>query len=207
VNTRLIVVRHAETTWPRQRLTGLADPPLSGFGREQAEAVAAALAERTVHAVVTSPLARARETALPIARSHSLLPIDCRALREIDLGSWQGVDPSDLPEIERARLARWLDDPSSVTPPGGESLADVAGRTLPAVERLLHEFAGRSLVVVTHSVVGRVLIAGLLGCGLDFASRLRIKRASITELRPGERRAVLVSLGVTSHLRRPVLAT
>jgi len=71
-NGLLYLVRHAEAaaSWGESP-----DPGLSSLGREQADAVATTLLERldgTVPQVISSPLARARETAAPLARHLGL---------------------------------------------------------------------------------------------------------------------------------------
>ena len=75
-HTRVHVVRHGEVDNPTGVLYGrLPGYHLSDKGRAQAQAVADALAERDIVAVIASPLERAQETAGPIAAKHGL-PVD-----------------------------------------------------------------------------------------------------------------------------------
>ena len=74
--TRVHVMRHGEVYNPTGILYGrLPGFHLSEMGRAQAEAVADALADRDIVAVIASPLQRAQETAAPIAAKHGL-PVD-----------------------------------------------------------------------------------------------------------------------------------
>ena len=74
--TKIHVVRHGEVHNPRGVLYGrLPGYHLSENGRAQADAVANALADRDIVAVIASPLQRAQETAAPIAAKHDL-PVD-----------------------------------------------------------------------------------------------------------------------------------
>src|SRR6201992_2740290 len=71
--TRVHVMRHGEVYNPSGIIYGrLPGFHLSDKGRAQAEAVAAALADRDIVAVIASPLQRAQETAAPIAARHGL---------------------------------------------------------------------------------------------------------------------------------------
>src|SRR5260370_1282114 len=87
----IYVVRHGETDWNRAGgLQGTIDTPLNWIGVAQARHLADRFSRRPVSSVVTSPLARARSTALAIARaSHSAFVVD-PLLAEIDHGSRAG---------------------------------------------------------------------------------------------------------------------
>jgi len=94
--TRLLLVRHGESTWNADgRWQGQADPPLSDRGREQAAAAAAAIG--TIDAIVTSDLDRAAETGAIIARSLGVEPVLVEPrLRERDAGSLSGLTRLDI---------------------------------------------------------------------------------------------------------------
>ena len=71
--TEIYLVRHGETDWNReQRLQGRIDTPLNRIGLAQAGQVADRFRALTGATVVTSPLARARDTARTIARGKPL---------------------------------------------------------------------------------------------------------------------------------------
>ena len=95
--TTLLLARHGETEWNREeRFQGHADPPLNETGREQAAALAEELAAEPVEAVYSSDLRRASETA-EIVGARLGLPVEQnRGLREIDVGSWQGLTRAQI---------------------------------------------------------------------------------------------------------------
>ena len=71
--TQIILARHGNTPWNKDKIfRGSKDIPLDDLGREEAWAVAEWLKDETIHAVYTSPLSRARDTAMAIARHHNL---------------------------------------------------------------------------------------------------------------------------------------
>ncbi|HLJ67322.1 MAG TPA: histidine phosphatase family protein [Chloroflexota bacterium] len=215
MSTRLFIVRHAESVWnAAQRIQGQADPPLSPEGRRQAEALAEVLSPRPISAVYSSPLRRAHLTAAAIAAPHELEPRLEAALREIHLGEWQGLPFSQsVGELLPARPDWTAEAPEDESPddpamqaPGGESLAQGLERVAPVLTLLASRHRGETIVLVTHSVIGRVALSHLLGMGLGLVPRLKLKVASISMVRIDEDGAVLERLGDTGHLRSASLA-
>ncbi len=156
-DTTLILVRHGETEWNIQsRMQGHRDIALSPRGVAQAEAVARHLTRvptdetSAIAAVFASDLMRARATAAPIAaRAGVPLRIDPR-LRERGFGLFEGSTYAEAhakwPEI----YATWQRREPDYAVPGGESYEQVRARTLAVVEDIAREFAGKTVVVVTH---------------------------------------------------------
>src|SRR5919204_5528893 len=111
--TELLLVRHGETDWNvQQRWQGHQDPPLNALGREQARALAEALAGEGIDAVYTSDLRRARETAEIVAARLGVEVRPLPDLREIDVGTWSGLTMDEIrtrwPEaIERMHERGW----------------------------------------------------------------------------------------------------
>src|SRR5215813_2122048 len=89
---RVLLLRHAETAWNRERrYQGWTDTPLSAAGLQQAEAAARELKEHPFVAVYSSPLQRAQETAVPIASVHGLEVVTDPAFKELGFGEWEGL--------------------------------------------------------------------------------------------------------------------
>ena len=162
--TRLVLVRHAETEESaRGRCYGRLDVPLSPRGLRQAEALGAALAELPLAAVYASPLARALDTARPIAAAQELDPVVLDALRELDFGEIEGLRYDEI-EAQRPELFRaWMDDPAGVRFPGGESLGDLRARVLPAAAEIRARHVREAVAVVAHGGVIRIVLAEALG--------------------------------------------
>ena len=97
----VLLLRHGETEWSLTgRHTGLTDVPLTDEGRRVAASLEARLAPLEPVLVLASPLARARETAEIVAEALGL-PVERRpALREVDVGSWQGLTRDEVEEGE-----------------------------------------------------------------------------------------------------------
>jgi probable phosphoglycerate mutase len=150
VMTELILVRHGETDWNfSKRIQGSTDVPLNDTGRAQAAATADRLADETWHAVVTSPLGRARETARIIAGRLGLgEPQVDERLVERAYGEAEGMDAAVLAE-------RF---PGMEGVPGLERRSDVTRRVLPALESIALEHPGERVLIVAHGgVIGSLV--------------------------------------------------
>jgi broad specificity phosphatase PhoE len=194
----MVLVRHGETDANRSGLLlGRADPPLNERGLQQTDALAAALRHEPDPLVVTSPLARAQETATRIAAATGApLETDPRLI-ELDYGEWDERRVTDLPADV---AARWRADPT-FAPPGGESLVDLRARVAPCEARLRERIRDGTAIVVSHVSPIKALIVVALDLGDALAWRLRLDVASISRVAPGLSGPVLVTFNETGHLR------
>ncbi|HET9690191.1 MAG TPA: histidine phosphatase family protein [Acidimicrobiales bacterium] len=163
----LVVARHGRTTWNLAgRFQGHADSPLDATGRTQATALAAALAELPVVSVASSDLRRARDTAAAVARVHGLAVAELRALREVDLGTWEGLTATEAAARFPAEHARWREG-RDVARGGGETRAAAGRRAAPVLAALAAEAAatGGIAVVVAHGYVLQAALATLVAGG------------------------------------------
>ena len=174
--------RHGETAHNRDGLLlGRADPELTPKGREQAARLGERLAAEPVRAVVTSPLQRARETAVAIAATAGCTVEVDERLVEIHYGEWDSRPFADVP---RADWERWRADPS-FAPPGGESLVDVEARLATITADLLDRAGDDVVVAVSHVSPIKAAVCWALGVGPELAWRMRLDVASITRITPG----------------------
>lgn len=152
--TRLCFVRHGETDWNAdQRMQGQRDLPLNADGLKQAEWAGPCFSGKTIAAIYSSDLLRARQTAKPIAEALKLPVTLLPALRERNFGRCEGLVGSEIVNIypDDARALRVRD--ANYVLPGGESLRQVQQRVLDCIDRLARENAGQIIVVVTHGGV------------------------------------------------------
>ncbi|MGC3954272.1 MAG: histidine phosphatase family protein [Propionicimonas sp.] len=186
---RVLLLRHGTTDWNTDgRFQGQADVPLNADGVALAERTAGVLAGCGATRVISSDLSRARETARPVAAALGLeIELDPR-LREVDVGSWAGLDmetvgrqvPDFWPALREGRDFR--------RSPEGETATESGER----VARALREHAAAAstedvLLVIGHGLSLR--IAALLLMGLDYShARLfaGMPNCGWSELEPGE---------------------
>jgi phosphoserine phosphatase len=156
--TTFYFVRHGESEGNAAgRFTGQTDSPLTARGRQQAQTIADELATTKFDRIVSSDLSRTRDTADVIAKRHGLRVEVLPELREIDVGERTGK-----PFDEARGLPNWSDD-GFVAWPGGETLDKVVTRVLAAIERLTRESPGKTILVVGHGGVNRILLSHFLG--------------------------------------------
>jgi alpha-ribazole phosphatase len=173
--SRLILVRHCE---PQEDARGLCygrlDIGLSDAGREHAERLAAALARHEWEAVYSSPRLRARETAVAVA-GNVVIDDD---LREIDFGDLEGRSYDEIAATDPELYRAWMERPTTVRFPGGESFAKLKVRALEALDRI--RTAHESAVVVTHGGVLRAGLAAWLGMPDEAIFRLDQRYGGVT---------------------------
>ncbi|MFF9136780.1 bifunctional RNase H/acid phosphatase [Streptomyces albogriseolus] len=201
-----VLLRHGETPLtPQKRFSGSggSDPSLSDVGREQAEKVAAALARRgTVQAVVASPLARTRETARIVAARLGLDVAVEDGLRETDFGAWEGLTFGEVRERYPEDLDAWLASPDARPTGGGESFAATAARVAEARDKLLAEYRGRTVLLVTHVTPVKTLIRLALGAPPEALFRMELSAASLSAVAYyADGNASVRLFNDTSHLR------
>ena len=153
-DNRCFVVRHGETEWSlHHRHTGRTDLPLLPTGMVQAEGLQISLSAHEFRSVLTSPLARARETCR-LAGFGDVAEIE-PDLAEWDYGFLEGLTTT---EITRER-PQW--DLFADGAPGGETIQEVAVRVDRVIERI--RATDGDVVCFAHGHVLRVLAARWLG--------------------------------------------
>lgn len=162
---RLIVWRHGETEHNAGGIwQGQLDTDLSERGEQQSRQAAAALGEVGPTRIASSDLRRAKHTARALGEVTGLpIGYDAR-LREIHVGTWQGMSQGDVAEQHPEAVAALARGDDIVRGDHGESVAHVEERVLAAAHELLADLPEDGvLVVATHGVAGRALVAGLIG--------------------------------------------
>ena len=168
--TTILLARHGETDWNREnRFQGHADPPLNETGRAQAADLAGALANEPLAAVYSSPLRRAFETAQIVGAPHGLEPVPVDALREVDVGSWQGLTRAEIEERFPEQFARWLDYEQGWD--DGESYDEMGRRVLAALLELAATHEGERILAVSHG--GPVRAAYAVADGIEHSEARR----------------------------------
>ena len=167
---QLVVLRHGRTAWNASgRFQGQADIPLDTRGLAQAERAADVLAELAPAEIVASDLSRARQTAEPLARLTGLAVRTDPRLREINVGTWEGLTIDEaLGRLDPAEAARYLAGEDVRRSPTGETVAEVAARATEALaENGTRAAPGSTVVVVMHGLAGKVGVCQLVGLPND----------------------------------------
>ncbi|WP_053851492.1 bifunctional RNase H/acid phosphatase [Streptomyces sp. NRRL B-24085] len=201
-----VLLRHGETPLtPQKRFSGSGgtDPSLSETGREQARRAAEALAARgTIQHIVTSPLARTRETAAAVADRLGIEVTVEDGLIETDFGAWEGLTFGEVRERYPDDLTTWLSDPEAQPTGGGESFAATATRIAATRDKLVAAYAGRTVLLVTHVTPIKTFVRLALGAPPESLFRMELSAASMSVVAYyADGNASVRLLNDTSHLR------
>ncbi len=160
--THVYLLRHAETSNPHVFHGAESDIGLSEKGVRQAEVIAQILAPKRPEVIVSSGMRRAKDTATPLALACSL-PLQIEPeLHERKVSSLSGMPYDGQDGIWPETVRRWMAGETQFAHADAESFDALRDRVVPAWNRLLREHAGKTLVVVAHGVVCKVLLLNLL---------------------------------------------
>jgi probable phosphoglycerate mutase len=194
---RLTLVRHGRPD--EDDLRRPQDPGLRADGRQQAQAVAALLADEGVTRVVSSPMTRARETALPLAERLAL-PLDIvDGWAEADRHLARYRSTETLRALGDAEWNRFLADPVRYL---GHDPARFTADVLGALQVVRDAPEDAHVVVFTHGLPINVVLSHILG--LERIIHFQPGYGSVTRLRTrGAERIGIVSVNESGHHRIP----
>jgi alpha-ribazole phosphatase/probable phosphoglycerate mutase len=161
--TRLLLIRHAQPDEDaRGRCYGKLDIGLSAPGQRRAQLLARTLDRIPLAAVYSSPSTRALKTAAPIAAAHQLMPSVDDALREIDFGELEGRSYDEIQAVYPDLYRSWMETPTRVQFPGGESYKQLRRRAIVALEAIRARHRGELAAIVSHGGILRAMLADCL---------------------------------------------
>jgi probable phosphoglycerate mutase len=196
----LYCVRHGESAFNAEgRIQGQADVPLSPLGLRQSEGLAAALSKLPIEAVFSSPLARAAQTARPVAAALSVELVFEERLKELNAGVFQGRTWDEVATEYPEAAARWKSSDPDFVIPGGESRRQLMQRGRLALEAV-RECGLRQVAVVAHGGVLAAAFKALL-CIPAELNPFSLFNASISQLR-WDGQVKLLTLNQVDHLPR-----
>jgi probable phosphoglycerate mutase len=183
-----------------------ADPPLHDIGVQQAAALAARLAPLELHGVYSSHLARAMQTAQPLADQRGLQLETDVDLEEIRLGDWsygefrRRAAAADPEFLAWAMTGRW----DGV--PGSEGDDGLRSRVALSVSTLAERHRGQRIAIVVHGGVINAYISHLLD--VHRSLWMAVENTSITLVRLHKAAfPTVVTINDCHHLYDPILAT
>ena len=180
---RLLLIRHGETAWNAEhRIQGRLDVPLSPTGVWQTGRLAQRLAAETIDAVVSSDLARAWMTAMPLADARGLVLLPEPRLRERAFGIFEGKTLDEIAAEHPQEFAAWRARDVDWRIPGGESAAEFIARVLEALHDIAAAYLGRTVAVVSHGGVLDVIYRHARALAWDAPREHLMLNASINRL-------------------------
>ncbi len=207
--TRILAIRHGETLWNVEtRIQGHLNIDLNETGRWQAERVGHALAEEPIHAIYSSDLRRAFETAQAIAttpaRFTARTPTTSQVtphlqLRERHFGHLQGKTWSEIETEWPEECKLWRGRDPHWAPAGGESLIALRERITTCVNELASQHLGEQIVLVAHGGVMDALYRLATNQSVEAPRTWHLGNAAINRLLWTPQGLSLVGWGDVSH--------
>lgn len=201
MTTTVLLARHGQTESNVSGFyMGRSAEDLNDAGYAQARSLSSSLAGLPIDSVYASPLQRAYVTATILAKPHNLKVKVSDDLNEIQLGDWQGLHLNEVSQRWPELWQQWRADPSESAIPGGESFQQVAERAIRAFETVVAAESGRQVLIVTHEIVIKALVAHALGVSNSIYRRFEINNTSLSIIRLTNGKTRLITLNNTSHL-------
>lgn len=205
--TRILAIRHGETAWNVDtRIQGHLDIPLNETGRWQAQRVARALATRdAIHAVYSSDLQRAHDTAQAIATATGAPLHTHTGLRERGFGIFEGKTYVEIEQTWPEESEHWRQRTPHWAPAGGESLLQVRERITHTLRELAARHPGQQIVLVAHGGVMDQLYRAATGQDLQAPRTWQLGNTAVNRLLWTPEGLSLVGWADTSHLENDTL--
>lgn len=178
----IYLIRHAHTicNGPPKIYQGRLDVGLSEGGADEARELASSL--KIPDRIVTSSSLRCRETVENYLQGRSIeLEFDDR-LWEIDNGWFSGKTEEEIKNIDSIHFEKWVQNPTSVRPGGGESLQEMQNRVFAAIKDIFTSNENRTTYVFTHGGVIRCFLLAYNNEPLDNFHKLHVANLAFIEL-------------------------
>ncbi|HEY4431264.1 MAG TPA: histidine phosphatase family protein [Paenibacillus sp.] len=158
--TTIYLTRHGQTEWNVQhRMQGHMDSALTPLGVQQAEWLSRGLQATKLDVIYASSSPRALRTA-EIIRGERDVPLKTSdAFKEIGMGVWEGRDSAELEARYWDQHRYFWEDPGQFKVEGSETFAEVQTRALEKLQEILIDHQGETILIVSHTVVIKLLMA------------------------------------------------
>lgn len=164
LSTHVLLIRHGQSEGnAERRFGGHTATPLSPRGRRQAQALARALKDEEITAIYSSDLARALETAQPLANLIGLPVNSTTAFRERSVGVMEGLTFENAAQQHPEQYAALLRRDFEHVLTGGESYRQLLDRAWQKLDEIIAENQGGKLVVFSHTGTICILALHLMG--------------------------------------------
>ncbi|MBS7528430.1 alpha-ribazole phosphatase [Fusibacter paucivorans] len=159
----IYLLRHGKPVLPdtQRRFIGQSNLPISAEGLRQANAIGKMLNRKKIEAIYCSDLSRAYDTAQCIAMHRDIAINQHAALREINLGNWEGLTFAEVASYYPEEFKARGQDIGYFKPPNGESFMDLKARVSDIFHHILTSEHDK-IAIVGHAGVNRIILCDLL---------------------------------------------
>lgn len=197
------IIRHGETEFNKsKKLQGRGiDASLNEKGKEQAKAIAEALINKPITKIITSSLKRTKESAAPLIDAIQPEVEGYSDLDEMSFGDFEGSSFYEVQEYLKYLQKEWSLGNTDIVVPGGESPNEVYERAANRLIKIAENSPDNHIAVFIHGRLIRILLAGILGLGLQHMQDIKHENGAINILKWESGVFSSVSLNETSHLK------
>lgn len=158
--TRLYLTRHGQTEWNiENRVQGSKDSPLTQKGIEQALQLGKRLEHTNIDKVYSSSSKRALDTAKLITGDKNIPIIKVREITEMNLGIWEGLKFDEIEDMYSDQYNKFWNTPHLLKYFPGETFECFNERVVKAIDYIAKENDGKDILVVTHGIVLKFIMA------------------------------------------------
>lgn len=166
--SQVILIRPGPTLYDEQnRVQGILDIPLSEQGSghvvRMAEEIAASLGESSLAALYSGPGENAIHTAEIVGKVIGVRPKRINEFRNLDHGLWQGLQIDEIKRRNTRLFRQWLEDPTTICPPQGETVECAMERIQAAFRPLLRRHQDGTIGLVVGQPLSRLIACYLRG--------------------------------------------
>lgn len=181
--TKIYLLRHAQTADVSRFHGSESDIGLSTWGHEQSQHLAELFRDVNIDAVYSSAMRRAIDTATPLAKQKNLGLVQVKELHERSMGELAGACREEFRHIYTTAMDEWSVGNLDFTHPTGESYRQMQARGVPALRKIAESHAGETVVVVSHGMLIRILLASLVKeMGVANLHTIKIDNVAVNEL-------------------------
>ncbi len=203
--TRIFLVRHGTTDWNKEEIfRGRVDCKLNETGREEARALENYFQTIRLDGIYSSPLSRAAETAHTVALPRGLEVLLEPAFIDMDFGEWQGLSLKSVMERYPELYRIWRERPHEAGFPAGETLKQVRARAWERLQLLAQENRSRTILIVSHRVITKVLICAALGLDDSHFWQIKQDTTAVNCFEYTGRMFIAALMNDRCHLKRPL---
>lgn len=181
---KLLLVRHGEILSNVNKVyAGESSEGLTERGLIQAKKVSEELKNHSVHTLYSSPIKRAIQTAEIICEKIGIDIVIENAFREMELGPWEGLSEKIIPEIFPKEWQIWQNRPAELSLRGRETLEELLKRVLKGIKNIYKNSANKTVVIVTHVAIIRVLLLWHKNMSLNLYKTIHIPNARVFKIK------------------------
>lgn len=190
------LIRHGETDWnSHKRVQGNIDIPLNELGKAQANKLINWFHNKQVHAIYSSDLSRAYDTARALDSIYKLGITSYPELRERSYGLIEGKHIEQFNLTHSDESNDWLEiDQYEIEP-----LINVKNRVHSKIQDILKHHQGESIAIVSHGGAIKAYLS-LITQGQIGSGKIKIDNTAVTEIEYKNGTYRIVTLNNTSHL-------